>query len=289
MCPSTLRNAIGRSLPVLVLAALTPWCALAEEGDASAPFTLPLRSRVELYRGSGEWQPATVEQPFSPGESALLLCDMWDRHWCPSATARCGELAAKMAPLVDAARAAGVLIIHAPSDTMDFYRDHPARKRALAQAKIELPPARDLSDPPLPIDDSDGGCDDDPAPQMYKAWQRQHPLISIADEDLISDDGELVYSHLERRGVKQLFVMGVHTNMCVLGRSFGIRQMARWGMPCVLVRDLTDTMYDPKDRPFVTHNEGTALVVEHIERHWCPSVASDELLRACGIAPAETP
>ncbi|GIS61547.1 MAG: hypothetical protein CM1200mP2_37720 [Planctomycetaceae bacterium] len=46
---------------------------------------------------------------------------------------------------------------------------------------------------------------------------------------------------------------GVHTNMCVLGRSFGIRQMVRLGFNVVLARDLTDAMYDPRDRPYVSH------------------------------------
>jgi len=72
----------------------------------------------------------------------------------------------------------------------------------------------------------------------------------------------------------------VHTNMCVLGRSFAIRQMTRWGVPCVLVRDLTDTMYNPRMRPFVSHEEGTELVVEHIERYWCPTVLSEELVKS---------
>jgi hypothetical protein len=30
--------------------------------------------------------------------------------------------------------------------------------------------------------------------------------------------------------------------------------------------NLTDTKYDPKDRPFVPHDEETALLVEHIEK-----------------------
>ena len=34
---------------------------------------------------------------------------------------------------------------------------------------------------------------------------------------------------------------GVHTNMCVLGRPFGLRQMARLGKNTALVRDMTDT------------------------------------------------
>jgi hypothetical protein len=62
--------------------------------------------------------------------------------------------------------------------------------------------------------------------------------------------------------------------MCILNRSFAIKQMTKWGIHCVLVRDLTDAMYDPKDLPFVTHDRGTELVVEHIEKYWCPSVLS---------------
>jgi len=49
-------------------------------------------------------------------------------------------------------------------------------------------------------------------------------------------------------------------------------------VPCVLVRDLTDTMYNPKRPPNVPHDRGTELVVEFIEKHWCPTVLSDDLL-----------
>jgi hypothetical protein len=51
---------------------------------------------------------------------------------------------------------------------------------------------------------------------------------------------------------------------------------------CVLIRDLTDAMYDPQDRPQVSHERGTELVVEYIERHWCPSTTSQVLLAALG-------
>jgi nicotinamidase-related amidase len=97
---------------------------------------------------------------------------------------------------------------------------------------------------------------------------------------VISDRGAEVYSFLRQRGIKNLLVMGVHTNMCVLRRSFAIRQMTNWGIRCVLVRDLTDSMYNPADRPFVSHAEGTELVVQHIEKYWGPSVLSSELVKS---------
>ena len=73
--------------------------------------------------------------------------------------------------------------------------------------------------------------------------------------------------------------MGVHTNMCVLGRSFAIKAMTRIGIDCVLVRDLTDAMYNPRKAPFVNHQAGTELVIEYIEKYWCPTVLSQDLMR----------
>jgi hypothetical protein len=45
----------------------------------------------------------------------------------------------------------------------------------------------------------------------------------------------------------------------------------------VLARDLTDCLYDPAKKPYVSHDRGTELIVEHIERHWCPSFLSSDI------------
>lgn len=50
-------------------------------------------------------------------------------------------------------------------------------------------------------------------------------------------------------------------------------------MNVVLIRDMTDAMYDPRQPPYVSHARGTELVVEHIERYWCPSIESRDLTR----------
>lgn len=51
-------------------------------------------------------------------------------------------------------------------------------------------------------------------------------------------------------------------------------------MHCILLRDLTDAMYSPQDSPHVSHQQGTELVVEYIERYWAPTTVSDDLTRA---------
>ncbi len=239
---------------------------------AAAGLTVPIRSRAG-------GQEVAQEEKIDPARTAIILCDLWDKHWCRGATARVGVLTEKINPVLRAARAKGVLIIHAPSDTMDFYRDAPQRRAIQAMPAAALPVSREMPDFKLPIDDSDGGCDTE-GDKFYKAWRRQHPAIEIGPNDLISDKGEEVYSALKLRGIQHLLVAGVHTNMCILNRSFAIKQMTRWGVRCLLLRDLTDAMYDPKDAPYVGHDQGTELVIRHIEQHWAPTVLSGDLLRA---------
>lgn len=237
---------------------------------------LHLRSRVEAFKGSGAWDEVQLEKEIRPEETAIVLCDVWDKHWCQGASERCAKLAERIEPVVSAARRRGIKIVHCPSETMDFYKESPARKRLLEVPLVKPEVTLELTDPKLPIDDSDGGCDT--PEKFYKAWTRQHAAIQIHDEDVIADRGDQVYSYFRQQGIKHVIYMGVHTNMCVLGRTFAIRQMTRWGMHCILVRDLTDTMYDPQDEPRVTHDEGTELVVQHIEKFWCPSILSEDLL-----------
>ena len=81
-----------------------------------------------------------------------------------------------------------------------------------------------------------------------------------------------------QRGIETVLVCGVHTNMCVLGRPFGLRQLSQHGFEVALVRDLTDTMYNPQRWPYVNHFSGTDRVLDHIERVICPTVVSSQLL-----------
>jgi nicotinamidase-related amidase len=254
-------------------------------GDTGGTFTVVARKRTgvkseKAVAGPDGTVANVVEFPraIDPKKTAIVVCDMWDDHWCKSAAKRCGELAKQAEPVLKAAREKGMTIVHAPSDCMKFYEDHPARKRMLAVPKADPPKPKNLPDPPLPVDDSDGGCDDVPPAKFSKAWTREHAAITIdPDRDYVSDNGREVYSLMKEKGLTTLVVMGVHTNMCVLNRTFAIKQMARWGVDVLLVRDLTDAMYNPKMKPFVPHEKGTELIVDHIETHWCPTITGKAL------------
>ena len=252
--------------------------ALAQK--APPPLDLTLRS---VPAGSPTNSVAYQEEAvhWEAQKTAIIICDMWDHHWCQGASARVAEMAPTMNRVIQLARARGVFIIHAPSETMKAYQDTPQRR--LAQQAPTAPPPSDLGrwhslDPaqegPLPIDDADGGCDCDPPCKGGSPWRGEIATLEIAPADAISDNGAEVYNLLQQRGIDNVILMGVHANMCVLGRPFGIRQMVRLGKHVALMRDLTDTMYNSRSRPFVSHFRGTDLVVQHIERHWCPSITS---------------
>ncbi len=245
-----------------------------------AVFQLLLRSQglARDSHGRASWQVAEREHVVPAERTAIIVCDMWDAHWCRGAAERVDEMAPKTNDVLAAARGRGARIIHAPSETMDFYAGTPARQRMQEAAPVDPPPSADRPDPPLPIDDSDEGSDTGET-SWSTVWTRQHPALVIDhDTDGISDDGLEVYSFLRREAIEQTLIMGVHTNMCVLNRSFGIKRMVNWGVSIALVRDLTDAMYNPARPPYVSHDEGTRLVVGYIEKFWCPTVVSDQLL-----------
>jgi nicotinamidase-related amidase len=214
-------------------------------------------------------------------ETALVVCDVWDRHWCRGAQERLEKMLPRMNAVVRSSREKGILVVHAPSDTMGFYSKSPARQRVLAALQVEPPEDLPHEDPPQPVDAADGGCDslDNFGGVDERVWTRQHAAIEIDHErDAISDDGRELCNLYAQRNIRNVILMGVHANMCILKRSFAIKQMVRWGFRVALVRDLTDCMYNPARPPYVSHDEGTRLTVAYIEKFWCPTLASDDLL-----------
>lgn len=265
----------------------------------AADITVNKQSRAKT--AGDQWSVRQAEEKWKPAETAIIVCDMWDAHHCLNAVRRELELAPRMEQVLKDARGKGVLIIHAPSSCMEAYKDHPARKRAQGlPTAANLP--KDIADwcrkipeeegGKYPIDQTDGGEDDDLEEHRQWAeqlaakgrnpkapWKSQIDILTIdAKQDVISDSGVEIWNLLEARGVKNVILMGVHTNMCVLGRPFGLRQMAKNGKNVVLMRDLTDTMYNPAKAPFVSHHAGTQLIVEHIEKFVCPTITSVDFI-----------
>ncbi len=268
-------------------------------------FRLQTIRQIPVSGFPGQFHRVPSATSWQPAQTALILCDVWDSHHCVNAVRRVQEIAPRLDALATILRANGATIIHAPSDCMSFYASHPARKRSQAVVTAANLP-KDISTwcdriPseeafPYPIDQSDGGEDDDPIEHEQWAqklaiegrnpkapWKQQIPVIQIdSGSDFISDSGNEIWNILEAKGITQVLLCGVHTNMCVLGRPFGLRQLASHGKNVCLLRDLTDTMYNPNAWPYVNHFSGTDLVIDHVERHVCPTVSSDQVFMSLG-------
>ncbi len=221
---------------------------------------------------------------WDPSKTAAVISDMWDRHWCKGATERVAEMAPHMNEFIEALRIKGVTILHGPSDTMSFYEGHPGRilARSALPAETTVPLQKwvyfDASkEEALPFNTARDKCDCETPCNAGKVWTRQIDTLEIAEGDLITDSEEAFY-FIRQKGIENVFIMGVHTNICVLGRPFGIRQLVNQGLNVVLVRDLTDTMNDGLSESYAGHFAGTELIVRHIEKYWCPTITSNQIL-----------
>lgn len=248
----------------------------------SSPLELNMRRLQKKDTGVDQWEEKNTHASWDPSHTAVVICDMWNQHWCADATARVAEMAPRMNDLITELRRRGVLIIHCPSDTMKYYQGTPGRKLAQAAPHFEtMPPLRNSCpvnlalEAPLPIDDSDGGCTDG-SPQGTP-WTHEIDTLQIKEGDAITDSTEAFYL-MRQRGITNVIVMGVHENMCIVNRPFAIRQMVYQHQNVVLVRDLTDTMYNPQMKPYVDHFTGTDLMAWHIEKYWCPTITSDQII-----------
>jgi nicotinamidase-related amidase len=301
--PSACRGAYTSSLPGVIATAVSLLgpLMLATVLKAEESFALTLQSQVPTEASDGGFAAQHVVEAWPASATAVIVCDVWDYHHCLNAVRRLEEFAPRLDAVIAEARRRGATIIHAPSDCMAAYADHPCRQRAIAVPAVDTLPDQIESwcsaipaeeSVTYPIDQSDGGEDD--APEEHAAWaaklealgrnprmpwQQQSPLISINEQtDFITDRGDEVWNILAARGIDNVILTGVHVNMCVLGRPFGLRQLARHGKHVVLMRDMTDSMYNPARWPFVSHFEGTRRVIDHIERHICPTITSDQIL-----------
>lgn len=307
--PSPQRNAAHRLAPVdrhaINGGALLYTLIFAMFGGLFGLTTATAADRLEVNKRQrveqdGVYRIVHSTETWIPSETAVIVCDVWDAHHCLNAVRRVEEMAPRMNQVLEAARKHGALIIHSPSGCTAPYENHPGRQRAK-----EAPRAANLPDEisewcrqipaeekgRYPLDQTDGGEDDDPIEHQLwherlagmgrtprSPWKKQFDMIKIYDQDAISDSGVEIWNLLEQRSIKNVILLGVHTNMCVLGRPFGLRQLSKNGKNVVLMRDMTDTMYNPERWPYVTHFVGTDRIVEHIEKYVCPSITSVDLL-----------
>ena len=272
----------ARARSVLFTVFLLGSNAMGEE--SSSVLNLNLRTRAEVAPHSDRYREVIKPFKWDAKQTAIVICDMWNDHYCRNAARRVAEMSARMNDVLNKARDQGALIIHSPSGCMNKYEGMPQRKLAQQAPKVETKlPLKgwcyldENHEAQMPVAVDQPSDDDGTIRKTVRHFNRQIDTLDIEEGDAITDSAEAFYL-MKQRGIKNIIIMGVHTNMCVLGRPFGIRQMVYQKQNVVLMRDMTDTMYTPRNEPYVNHYTGNDLVFEHIERFWCPTVTSADIL-----------
>ncbi len=257
--------ALGEPSPGTLLSAAVP--------DA---IELSLRRRDVL---TGEVQ--MTKERVDPVRVGIVAIDMWNWHWCKTSAARVGALVPRMNRVFEAARHLGMQVFLCPTDAVEAYVGTPQREIVFAMPRHAMPDPVDVNCP-RPRDGGGCTCGVERCKGNY-GWDAMHPDLIIGSRDLMPNDPEVLYSICQQRGITHLIYTGVHTQVCVLNKSVGVRRMKAIGLECILARDLTDAhgVYQP-DEGF-TPDDLTAEVIEHFEKHLVATVDLGDEMRNAGF------
>lgn len=257
-----------------LLAFAVLWAPTSALAGPPARLTLTLQTRDE------NGTPRTREESIDPRRVGVVVVDPWNFHWCKTATMRVDALIPRINHSLDAARELGMTVMLCPSDVVDNYIGWPQREIVLAMPK-RPEPALEAIACPAPPDGGGCACGHDRCRTNY-GWDGMHPDLRIGPDDLIPDTLQEVWTICQDRELTHLIYVGVHTQVCLLGKPMGLRNLKAAGMQCILARDLTDAHpgYAP-ERGF-TPDLHTAEVVAHFERYLAPTIVMAEELAKIG-------
>ena len=210
----------------------------------------------------------------------VIAVDVWNYHWCKTATMRVDAFVPRINKALAAARELGMPVFLCPSDVVDNYVGYPQRDAVFTLPTVTVPNVINVTCPPVP--DAGGcACGRERCGGNF-GWDGMHPELIIGPNDWMPDTQSEVYALCQKYGLTHLIYVGFHTQVCLLGKPMGLKAMKSAGLQCVLARDMTDAHpgYDPA-RNF-TPDLNTEQVVEHFEKHLAPTIHLQEELARLG-------
>lgn len=307
------------ALPALLLSLAFAASARAQRIEVDLPIRWGPAMQSVTAEDNTEASERYVEAvwPLRLSETALLLVDVWDWHSIRSHRERAAEITrSRILPLVEAARQAGIVVIHAPSPEIavryeqwvryagDAARET-AEERLLRQRFVDV---LQMTDPPQalrPIVDSippalKALAPDDPTwPPAdlrrrigdYARYARPRPpswrevgqprdipeILRPKPGDYVVASGAQLHRVLKDRKILHLLYVGFATNMCVQNtRDYSMEQMGRRGYNCILLRDCTTGIENAYTLEGLLLTKAAILSLEKSHA----SATSSDLLRA---------
>jgi nicotinamidase-related amidase len=258
--------------------------------DPTATISLPCR----YYRvftdpdvPSEESNFGFVEQtlPLPVHQTALVLVDVWAVHYIDSMVRRIKRLVADtIVPALQAARQAGITVIHAPSPWIVQRRGYQTAKPELAEPAVEA-----ATWPPAGFGHiyrggewaAFGRPEEPRLPAVYEWYETDLDIAAPArpeGDDLVISSGPELHAVLEERRILHLIYVGFCANWCLVGRDYGIMAMNQRGYNLILLRDATTGIEsaDTVDDLLMTN-----MTIREIETKWGWSATSEAFAAAC--------
>lgn len=221
---------------------------------------------------------ATLNWSVPLSQTALVLVDVWQRHYIKDTEAR-GEAVIQhhLLPLMAACRKAGLKIVHAPSPSIA--KQHPNWVHLVSED--EMKSKRD-DWPPSQFRDKSGSYKAYSRPKEPREAELQslppltfHPKAHPIDNEPVVATGEELHRYCKQEGILFLLYAGFNTNACILVRDYGTLQMSNRGYEVVMVRDCTTGMESKQTHATLGQTNAAILFLEMFGQY---SVTSDEVI-----------
>jgi nicotinamidase-related amidase len=239
--------------------------------------------------------------PIPLSQSALVLVDIWSTHYIDSWFRRAADVTqTRIVPLLQAARQAGMLVIHGPSPSVaERYAPrtprlhHPAPSPPPTRFARGYPAGRGGEEwPPREFRGIYRGGEHaafgrNAEPRLKEALERYVTELDIAEParplpgEACVSTGDEMHGILAERRILHLFYAGFATNWCVLYRDYGMLAMSNRGYNLVLIRDATTGV---EFHDTVDTLAATEIQIREIETKYAWSTTTDAFVAACGRA-----
>jgi nicotinamidase-related amidase len=225
--------------------------------------------------------------PIPRAQAALVLVDIWSTHYIESWFRRAADVTTtRIVPVLEAARAAGMLVIHGPSPQVaERYAPRPkADPRPTAsdqRSEVEWPPPAFRG---IYRGGEHAAFGRHPEPRLKEALDRYVTELDIAAParplpgEPVIHTGDEMHALLAERRILHLFYAGFATNWCVLYRDYGMLAMSNRGYNLVLIRDATTGV---EFHDTVATLAATEIQVREIETKYAWSTTTDAFVAAC--------
>lgn len=216
-----------------------------------------------------------------PSNMAIVIIDTWNYHWCMTWTEQAGGMTPRMNRVTEGARKLGIQIIWAPTDVASMYSGWKQRQIAMAVPYLDVPKVHEKT---CKFSVPWGKCLCGPgiSCKVNYGENAMDPDLFIADQDLIVNGTQELYSLCRKLNINHLIYFGGATNICLTGKPEGLGPMYNAGLKTYFARDLAFawTTYNPSEG--YTPTAGNAQAVEDLERGAIPTLSMVDELRKQG-------